>query len=427
MRRSGFVLAAGFGLIASAAGLALGEEGPDPAAPDVPIAVVAPAAQTAPAATDKATEPEPVKPIEYVEYRGIVFRTPDGLFEASLGFNLQVRFTHFDIDAAAGGLDANEFRVRRFKLFMSGFAFDPRLTWRFQADFASTAANRYLDDAWLNWKFADAVSAQFGQYKTPFSREELYNDGFLQFPERSIAVDAFKPSRDIGFMAAGSFCQNVFAYQAGVFGGDGQNTLRVSNHVMPMLRLVFNPLGPMGNSEADLQNHKTPALSFGANGFLNTLRKTSEAAFESQLNYAGPSGWLGRNVGLFTTGEEVEIESWGLDAQFKWHGFSVQAEGFWGQAEGDTSGVRLYAYGWYGQAGYMILPSRLDIAVRYAIVDYNRNVSGDALSTVTAATSYYFRRNSMKLVLDYTRTHRQRADGSPANDQAFLVQAQLMP
>lgn len=52
---------------------------------------------------------------------------------------------------------------------------------------------------------------------------------------------------------------------------------------------------------------------------------------------------------------------------------------------------------------------------------------GDGVSTVSAATSYYFRRNSFKIVLDYTRTHRRRADGATANDQAFLVQAQLMP
>src|SRR5262249_51582872 len=89
-------------------------------------------------APDPAPPPPPPKTIEYVEYRGIVFRTPDGLFEGSMGFNLQFRFTHFDLDAAAGGVDANEFRVRRFKLFFSGFALDPRLTWRLQLAFEST-------------------------------------------------------------------------------------------------------------------------------------------------------------------------------------------------------------------------------------------------------------------------------------------------
>jgi phosphate-selective porin OprO/OprP len=358
----------------------------------------------------------------------VLFRTSDGLFEGSLGFNLQVRFTHVDLDAAAGGVDADEFRVRRFKLFLSGFALDPRLTWRFQAAFESTASNRLLDDAWLNWKFNDAASLQFGQYKTPFARQELYNDGVLQFSERSIAVDSFKPSRDVGLMGAGSFHQGVFGYQAGVFGGDGQNTLRATDHVMPVLRLVYNPIGNMGASEADVQNHEKPALSFGASGFLNTLQKSTNTSFEALvLNYAGPAGWLGRNVNLFTTGEDVEIKSWGFESQFKWLGLSVQAEGFFGQAEGDTSGVKLSAYGWYGQAGYFILPGRLDLAARYAYVDFNRNVRGDSVSAVTAATSYYFRRNSAKIVLDYTRTHRQRADGTPANDQAILLQAQLMP
>lgn len=375
-----------------------------------------------------AAEPARIQTVSYVENRGVVFRTPDGLFEASLGFNLQVRFTNLNLDAAAGGIDADEFRVRRFKLFLSGFAFDPRLTWRFQAAFESTAANRTLDDAWLNWKFGDAVTAQFGQYKTPFAREELYNDGFIQFTERSIAVDAFKPSRDIGLMAAGSFCNNMLQYQAGVFGGDGQNTLRSSDHVMPVVRLVFHPIGSMGSGEADLQHHSTPALSLGTNGFVNTLKKSADASFEALvLNYAGPTGWLGRNVRLFTTGENVDVKSWGFDGQFKWLGFSAQAEGFLGQAVGKDSSVRLYTYGWYGQVGYFVLPEHLDIAARYGYVDYNRNVDASSIATVSTDTSYYFRRNSLKITFDYTRTRRQRSGLAPANDQAFVLQVQLMP
>jgi phosphate-selective porin len=383
----------------------------------------------APDATPTPTPtPKPKPPIEYVESRGVVLRTPDGLFEASLGFNLQVRFTDFDFDTVTGTADADEFRVRRFKLFFSGFAFDPRLTWRLQLALESTASNRVLDDAWLNWRFGEAVQAQFGEYKTPFAREELYNDGFIQFPERAIAVEAFKPSRDIGLMAAGSFGKNLFAYQVGVFGGDGQNTLRATNHVMPMLRLVVNPIGTMGNTEADLQNHKTPALSLGANGFTNTLRKVSNTSFEAlSLNYAGAAGWLGRNASLFTTGEDVDVKSWGFDGQFKWFGLSLQAEGFYGEAKGNTSGVRLYTYGWYGQAGFFILPEHLDVAARYSIVDYNRNVDASSLATYSADTTYYFRRNCLKITLDYTRTHRQRAGLPAANDQAFLVQVQLMP
>lgn len=373
-----------------------------------------------------ATPPKPA--IQYVEGRGLVFRTPDNLFEASLGFNLQVRFTHFDLETIAGSIDVDEFRVRRFKLFLSGFALDPRLTWRFQAAFESTAANRYLDDAWMNWEFSNALSLQAGQYKTPFSRDELYGDGVLQFAERALATEAFKPSRDIGVMAAGSFCDDRFVYQAGVFSGTGQNTLRTSDHVMPMVRTVWNVLGTMGQGETDLQDHKEPALSLGAAGFHNSLRKISDVAFEGLvLNYAGPSGWLGRNVGLFQIGEEVSIQSGGLEAQFKWHGLSVQGEYYVGQAEGKTSRARLYSYGYYGQAGFFILPTRLDVAARYSLVNYNRNVAGNNLSIVSAAANWYIRRNAFKIGLDYSRTHRQRPGLAPVNDQAIVIQAQLMP
>ena len=406
MRRR-FVVWAGAGLLAVAT--ARGQGTPDPAAPKPP-------------------EKPPVKPISYVEGRGMVssdagqsLRGQPGLQPAGPLHALRSRLgsrRHWTPTNSASGASSS---------FLSGFAFDPRLTWRVQLAFESSVANRILDDAWLGWKFADPAALQFGQYKTPYSRQELYNDGVLQFPERSLATDAFKPSRDIGVMAFGNFCDNLFTYQAGVFGGAGQSTLRTTKNVMPMLRLVFNPIGTMGASEADVQNHEKPALSFGANGFLNTLRKTTDVAFEAQLNYAGPAGWLGRNVGLFTLGEEVDVESWGFDAQFKWHGFSLQAEGFYGQAEGTTSGARLYAYGFYGQAGFFILPQKLDIAGRYSYVDYNRSVARGGLSVISAATSYYFRRNNLKVVLDYSRTHRQRPNGAPANDSAFLVQAQLMP
>ncbi|HEY4231415.1 MAG TPA: porin, partial [Thermoanaerobaculia bacterium] len=367
--------------------------------------------------------------IQYVEGRGIVFRSPDNLFEASLGFNLQVRFAHFDLDpTTVTGSDADEFRVRRFKLYLSGFALDPRLTWRFQADFAAPS-DRILDDAWLNWRFSDAASVQGGQYKTPFARQELYNDGIIQFPERALATDAFKPSRDIGVMLAGNFLKNQLAYQAGVFGGNGQNTLRASDHVMPMLRLLWNPLGEVGLGEADLQNHEEPAISFGAAGFHNTLEKVSDTGFEAApLNYAGAAGWLGRNARLFTTGEQVSIQSGGLEGQFKWRGFSVQGEYFVGQALGKDSRVKLFAYGYYGQAGYFILPCKLDVAARYSLVDYNRNTVNDSVSIVSAVSNYYFRRHSLKVTFDYSRTHRQRPlPAEPANDQSFIIQAQLFP
>jgi phosphate-selective porin OprO/OprP len=386
------------------------EEGPEPATPPEPSAA-------------------PTPPIEYIPLRGFAFRTPDKLFELAIGFNLQLRFTHFDFDQVPNALeDADEFRVRRFKLYFTGYAFDPRLTYRIQLAFENVNNTRLLlDDAWVNYKFMDEISAQMGESKTPYSRNELYNDGVVQFQERALAVDTFKPGRDTGAGILGSLWKGQLTYMAGVFSGDGQNTLRGTDHVMPMVRLVANPVGPMGTGEADVEGHTSPALSLAVDGFTNTLRKTTDVLVESVTpNYASPTGWLGRNIGLFTTGEDVFIESASADLQLKWMGLSVQGEYFVGHAEGDTSGVIVRAYGWCAQTGYFVLPHKVDLAVRYSVVDYNRTTPHDQNSIVTAAADWYIKRNNVKLQFDYSRTHRQRASGEPANDQLFRFQVQLM-
>jgi phosphate-selective porin OprO/OprP len=185
----------------------------------------------------------------------------------------------------------------------------------------------------------------------------------------------------------------------------------------------------MGQGEADVQMHQGPALSVGAAGFHNTLKKTTDTGYEAiQLNYTSTTGWLGKNVKLFTTGEDVSIQEGGVEGQFKWHGLSAQGEYFVGQALGKTSRVQLFSYGYYGQAGFFILPCKLDVAARYSLVDYNRNTANDSVSVVSAVSNYYFRRHSMKVTFDYSRTHRQRPlPAEPANDQSFIIQAQLMP
>ena len=124
-------------------GGARADEGPDAAVP---------ADQDKPAAP--AEKPWPA--IEYVHAAGgspSARRTSSS--SSRIGFNLQTRFTHFDFDPVPNALsDADEFRVRRFKLYFTGYAFDPRLTYRVQLAFENVNNTRLLlDDAWINYKF----------------------------------------------------------------------------------------------------------------------------------------------------------------------------------------------------------------------------------------------------------------------------------
>src|SRR5262249_22248650 len=158
--------------------------------------------------------------------------------------------------------------------------FDPRLTYRVQLAFENPNNVRLLDDAYVAWKFNDCVQLQAGQSKTPYGREELMNDGVLMFTERSIAIDTFKANRDIGFGFLGNTQGYVFQYAAGVCGGVGQGTLRTTNHVMPVARVVWSTFGDPRVGEPDLARSPKPRFSIGANGFYDALKKTTATSFE---------------------------------------------------------------------------------------------------------------------------------------------------
>jgi phosphate-selective porin len=118
-------------------------------------------------------------------------------------------------DANGPAQDQSVWKIRRFKVYMGGYAYIRDLTYRVQADLAKSGTAQMLDDAWINYRFIDEAQLQAGQFKIPFSRQELTSDGALQFVDRANAVDAFKPSYDIGAMVQGSAAGGVSYY----FGG----------------------------------------------------------------------------------------------------------------------------------------------------------------------------------------------------------------
>ena len=200
---------------------------------------------------------------------------------------------------------------------------------------------------------------------------------------------------------------------------------------MPMLRLVWNVFGTMGQSEADIQNHQDAALSFGADGFHNTLRKITRPRVRGDPSTTpAPAGWLGRNVKLFTTGEDVASSRGASRPSSSGTASRCRASTTWARRRDRRAGSRLYAYGCYGQAGFFILPCKLDVAGALLV----RRLQPQRRTTT--ASRIVSRRQHLLLppeqpegpFLTTRATHRQRpASGPPANDQRSSIQAQLMP
>jgi len=327
------------------------------------------------------------KPFDYTLGKGFTFTTPDEKFQLTLGGRLQFRYTFTDFDVnTSSKSDMSQWDAKRIRLIAQGYAYTKDLTYKLEFDprAYATDAHKGLIETYMNYRLIDEAQIKVGQMKTPFARQELTSDGALQFVDRSIVVDAFKPTYDIGAMLNGKIADGLAYYYAGMYGGAGETTTRNTNDNMFVARAVVNPLGDMAYSEADLDGSTKPLLSIGANYFMNTLNElsaptSSATGLDNTIsNYAavpsstapGSGGWLGRdltsNTAFAKKGDKLDVESYGGDLAFKWMGLSLQGEYLLGQAENQRTGKLLRAQGFYVQTGYMIIPQTLEAAFRYS-------------------------------------------------------------
>ena len=370
------------------------------------------------------------KPYDYTLGKGFTFTTADEKFQLTFGGRMQFRYTFTDFDNNSTKSDVSQFDAKRIRLIAQGHAYTKNLTYDLEFDpraYASSG-NKGLINAWMNYRLCNEAQLRVGQYKTPFSRQELTSDGALQFVDRSIVVDAFKPTYDIGAMVNGKIAGGLAYYYAGIFGGAGQTTTRSSNDNLFVARAVVNPLGDLSYSEADLDNGAKPRLSFGANYFRNTVNKTAAALDVTVPNYATSTGWLGKGfnkAGFAAANDKLDVDSYGADLAFKWLGLSVQAEYLLGQAESQANGHLLRAHGCYAQAGYMVIPKTLELAYRYSYLDPDRDVTNNIMTEQIGAVSWYFNKHNLKLQADVGNIHTQTAT-APTDDLQYRVQTQII-
>ena len=373
------------------------------------------------------------KPFDYQLGKGFTFTTPDEKFQLTFGGRLQFRYTFMDNDGTKQ--DTSQWDAKRIRLIAQGYAYTKDLTYKLEFDPRAYASDtrKGLIETFLNYKLIDEVQIKVGQMKTPFTRQELISDGALQFVDRSIVVDAFKPTYDIGAMLNGKIANGLAYYYAGVYGGAGQTSTRSSNDNMFVARAVVNPLGDMTNFEADLDGSTKPLLSIGANYFMNTVNKSTPAAgvtLDNNIsNYSASSGWLGKGFSKIspatTLTDKLDVDSYGADLAFKWMGASLQGEYILGQAEAQSNGRLLRAQGFYAQAGYMILPKTLEVAFRYSYFDPDRDVTNDHITETIGAVSYYFNKHNLKIQADVGNIHTQTST-NPTDDMQYRVQAQII-
>lgn len=178
-----------------------------------------------------------------------ILRSSKGDFEANLG-----GFVHFDArNYTSGSHPPNTFLIRRARLFLDGRVAQ-YYEYKVEGDFADTTST-LLRDGWIRVHRWDAFQVQAGQFKEPFSQEELRSDQAQDFVERSMA-NSLAPQRSPGIMVLGVVKKGIFEYQAGLFNGKGTLNLNTVGTPEGVVRVRFSPARRRGNSWVN-------GLSFG--------------------------------------------------------------------------------------------------------------------------------------------------------------------
>lgn len=170
-------------------------------------------------------------------------RSDDGNYEFFLNGVLHTDFHATEGGAKTlGGVDlGDQFLVRRARFGIDGtmFQFVKFMILGELAPAGQSAAGT-LKDGFVELDFMPELRLRVGQFKTPFSLDQLTSSRFIDFVERSV-VDELVPGRDLGMMLHGSLLQGKLMYALGGFNGRGENFSDRSDDKDWAARLVVAP------------------------------------------------------------------------------------------------------------------------------------------------------------------------------------------
>ncbi|MFO0625071.1 MAG: hypothetical protein U0325_05590 [Polyangiales bacterium] len=290
-------------------------------------------------------------------------RFPEGVAERwlDIGFFAQPQFifqTGYDTEARTNFSLAPGVNLRRNRVVIHGQA-HPQLQVRLEFGLSDRLE---LYDTYALVPVRRWLQFQIGQFRVPFSRQELVSGTRYQFADSSLWSGAanssgirFIPSFDIGAMVWGWLGRDdLVEYYAGIFNGKGPNQpFNLDGFFLYAGRVVVNPLGrPRAFQESAVNLPRDPRLAIG-------------------INAAGQV----RQIGTVTIGgaevpNRVTTTALGADVYFTGWGASLYGEFYFRDTEETDTASRptTQSLGWLAQAGYFIphpaLRNHLEVVAR---------------------------------------------------------------
>jgi hypothetical protein len=361
----------------------------------------------------------------------------------------------------------SQFTVPRARLQFLGYAFDPDIRYNFSWALDQTGSDqeggsgraRLLDAYIASWHIPWAT-VQVGQQRVWFNRSQISSITTSTFADNMLVQNAFAANlinnRDVGITILSDEDQYRFNYAFGIWNGTGANLSRdgtsVSQRVLPpsggggppsgttrtynyntrflsgemmyTARFLYKISGNPGYGQGDILNSRIPQVAIAAGyaynpgqNYLSSIRSDIvDRAYRQGVTKAGNGRLLGGGIYDFQTYE--------VDFIAKYEGWSLQSEGFYrhqrvrnkdsGTAPFDLATIPApeftgpsvdlgQAWGWYVQVGKYLIPRKLEVAVRYGVMDPSTLQQDDLTKEFGVAINYSFDGTyNNRLVVDYS-------------------------
>jgi phosphate-selective porin OprO and OprP len=288
---------------------------------------------------------------------GVVFESGDGKNSLSLNGRVHADYRSFNYNEDDNGSNvlsatgADTFDIRRARLGAKVKFLDH---YEGEIVFNGTGGAPVLDIAYLNVAWWKPVQFRFGQFKMPFSLEQLTSSNNIDFIERSF-VDSYIPAKEIGAMVHGSPFTGV-TYGLAASTGRGQNNTESDVRVDGV-----DVVGRVTANIAEIIENKEMVMHLGAAFSEGDISKgDGNAAFGGNraTEARGASFFTAPIVNsLFTTSDaNIDRSRFGLETALAYGPFKVQGQYAKTGFEFDTlaRGYDVDVKTWYLQALWTI-------------------------------------------------------------------------
>lgn len=322
---------------------------------------------------------------------GFFLRSANDAFRLQITSLLQGQYCYQDI-RQSGTADTGSFRLLRARMKLLG------TLWH-SYDFSllashSTGIGAPQDTFWqadMTARIVSAFNITAGTITLPMDRQGEGSPDTLALIEepitatqadgvqnRTIARQAFGNPPTLGVRLWGTVGR--FHYIVGLANGDDFRIVNQTNQWAVGTRLWLDLLAAPDYTESDYAYAEAPQLAWGVGGTFDDQDATDA------------------NINRVTVDSSFTGSS---DLIFKWRGFTFLTETYYRHLRVATGNFNLTDFGYYAQAGYFVLPKKVEVVGRAAQI-YREGPDNNAFE-FGAGVNWYLHGNNVKWQFDAAR------------------------